>query len=104
MAALTAARVVTFGVFVGHWPFSFPSVVLIRSGTTCGTCSNGTTNVSYLDEKVAGCTAGLKYGMGLPPNVNCGTLSNNATCKASKCMGTMYTTNNCNQPNTVVNQ
>lgn len=76
----------------------------VPNNRSCSTCSNATTKVNYLDDKVGDCMAGLQYGAGPPANVNCGNLSQGATCQNQVCTGTNFNGLPCSQPNQIVNQ
>ena len=79
-----------------------------RDGSSCTTCGNASTVVTYLDMIRSPCTAppapGLKYGNNPPANVNCGNTSSNAECKNQQCTGTNFTGLACSQPKDVVSQ
>lgn len=77
-------------------------------GTACSTCSNGATQITYLDMITNNCQApqapGLKYGNGPPANVNCGNQSANAMCDGNaKCVAKLFGSA-CSQPDDVVSQ
>ncbi len=67
----------------------------VGNGAPCGMCSNGVSNVNYLD--MGGSLApGLTYVAG-PPNPICGMISF-GTCKGEVCQDGTNSSNSCNSP------